>query len=126
MIVKEFRQLKRDRRTLAMLIVLPVLLLVIFGYAARFDVPSVPTVVVGPQAEQVASQLRAPFQVVEVDPNAGRELVESRLRDGVAVVGVVTGRGALLVLMDGTQLFSVQAAEGALARIDRKSVVEGK
>ena len=31
MIVKEFRQLKRDRRTLALLIVLPVLLLVVFG-----------------------------------------------------------------------------------------------
>ena len=125
MIVKEFRQLKRDRRTLAMLIVLPVLLLVIFGYAARFDVPSVPTVVVGPQAEQVASQLRAPFQVVEVDPNAGKSLVESRLRDGVAVVGVVTGRGALLVLMDGTQLFSVQAAEGALARMAQTAKASG-
>ena len=38
MIVKEFRQLKRDRRTLAMLVALPVLLLVVFGYAARFEV----------------------------------------------------------------------------------------
>ena len=35
MIVKEFRQLRRDRRTLAMMIVMPVLLLVILGYAAR-------------------------------------------------------------------------------------------
>ena len=32
--VKEFRELVRDRRTLAMLIVMPLLLLVIFGYAA--------------------------------------------------------------------------------------------
>jgi ABC-2 type transport system permease protein len=119
MIVKEFRQLKRDRRTLAMLIVLPVLLLVIFGYAARFEVSSIPTVVVGPQAELVASQLHAPFQVVEVDPGAGRSLVESRLQDGRAVVGVVTGRSPVLALMDGTQLFSVQAAEGALARMAR-------
>jgi ABC-2 type transport system permease protein len=117
MIVKEFRQLKRDRRTLAMLIVLPVLLLVIFGYAARFEVSSIPTVVVGPQAELVASQLHAPFQVVEVDPTAGRSLVESRLQDGRAVVGVVTGQSPVLALMDGTQLFSVQAAEGALARM---------
>ena len=50
MIVKEFRQLRRDRRTLAMMIVLPVLLLVVFGYAASFDVKSIPTVVAGPQA----------------------------------------------------------------------------
>ncbi len=48
MIVKEFRQLRRDRRTLAMMIVMPVLLLVILGYAASFDVSAVPTVVAGP------------------------------------------------------------------------------
>ena len=89
MIVKEFRQLKRDRRTLAMLVVLPVLLLVIFGYAARFDVSRIPTVVVGPQAALVASHLHAPFQVVEVDARGGKALAESRLRDGDAVVGVV-------------------------------------
>src|SRR5258705_467613 len=41
MMVKEFRELVRDRRTLAMLIVMPLLLLVIFGYAANFYVSSV-------------------------------------------------------------------------------------
>src|SRR5664280_1872560 len=117
MIVKEFRQLERDRRTLAMLIVLPVLLLVIFGYAARFDVSNIPTVVVGPQAEQVAARLGAPFRVVEVDPGAGRSVAESRLQDGKAVVGVVTGGSPLLVLMDGTQLFSVRAAQTALGHM---------
>ena len=115
MIVKEFRQLKRDRRTLAMLIALPVLLLVVFGYAARFEVSNIAVDVVGPQAEQVAGLLRAPFQVVDVDPAAGKSLVVSRLRDGDAAVGLVTGQRPFLVLMDGTQLFSVQAAEGALA-----------
>ncbi len=53
MIVKEFRQLRRDRRTLAMMIVMPVLLLVVFGYAASFDVATIPTVVAGPLARQV-------------------------------------------------------------------------
>ena len=38
MVVKEFRELLRDRRTLAMLIVLPLLLLVVFGYAADFSI----------------------------------------------------------------------------------------
>ena len=117
MIVKEFRQLKRDRRTLAMLIFLPVLLLVVFGYAARFEVSNIPTEVVGPRAELIAGLLQAPFQVVEVDPSAGESAVESRLRDGKAVVGVVTGQGQILVLMDGTQVFSVQTAEAALARM---------
>jgi len=117
MIGKEFRQLKRDRRTLAMMIALPVLLLVVFGYAARFEVSKVPTIVVGPQAERVASQLHAPFQIVEIDPGGGRSVAESHLQDGTAVVGVVTGRSPILAVMDGTQLFSVQTAEGAFAHL---------
>src|SRR6266581_2650492 len=62
MIVKEFRQLRRDRRTLAMMIVMPVLLLVILGYAASFDVSSVPTAVAGPGAGTVARALPAPLK----------------------------------------------------------------
>ena len=49
MIVKEFRELRRDRRTLGMLVGMPLLLLVIFGYAANFFVDSVETAVVGPR-----------------------------------------------------------------------------
>ena len=36
--IKEFQELKRDRRTLAMIIMLPLLLLLVFGYAANFSV----------------------------------------------------------------------------------------
>jgi ABC-2 type transport system permease protein len=117
MVAKEFRQLRRDRRTVAMMIVLPVLLLVVFGYAANFDVHDVPTVVVGPQARQAAASLRPPFQVTAVDPAAGASAARSRLQDGQAVVAVVTGGTGVDVLMDGTQLFSVQTAEGALAKL---------
>jgi len=116
MVAKEFRQLRRDRRTVAMMIVLPVVLLVVFGYAANFAVRSIPTVVVGPNAEQAAAFLHAPFQVTEVDPAAGRPTAQSRLQDGQAVVAVVTGASPV-VLMDGTQLFSVLTAESALARM---------
>jgi ABC-2 type transport system permease protein len=125
MIVKEFRQLKRDRRTLALLIVLPVLLLVVFGYAARFDVSKVTTVVVGPQAATVAGNLRAPFDVVEIDQEGDRSLAESRIQDGTAVVGVVTGGTQIVALMDGTQLFAVQAAESALARMAQGATASG-
>lgn len=105
MVVKEFRQLRRDRRTLAMMIVLPVLLLVVFGYAASFNVRQIPTVVAGPDARDVASSLRAPFRVVEVDAAGGKSAVESDLLDGKAIVGVVAASGGVLVVMDGTQLF---------------------
>ena len=37
--IKEFQELKRDRRTLAMIIMLPLLLLLVFGYAAQLWLP---------------------------------------------------------------------------------------
>ncbi len=117
MVAKEFRQLRRDRRTLAMMIVLPVLLLVVFGYAARFNVDSISTVVVGPGASQVASSLKAPFEVVGVETGGDISTARSWLQDGRAIAGLVTTPSGLSVVLDGTQLFSVQKAENALAQL---------
>ena len=118
MIAKEFRELRRDRRTVAMMIILPVVLLVVFGYAANFKVSDIPATVVGPGAQQAAALLRAPtFHVTEVDPAGDDSTARARLRDGKAVVAVVAAGRSPLVLMDGTQLFSVETAESALGRI---------
>ena len=57
MIIKEFRELRRDRRTLAMLLALPILLLVVFGYAANFHITTLTTALVGPGAAQVEQQI---------------------------------------------------------------------
>jgi ABC-2 type transport system permease protein len=115
-VAKEFRQLKRDRRTLAMMVFLPVLLLVIFGYAASFNVGRIPTVIVGPLASQAAQILPTPLHVVVVDPRGGLQAATSMLRDGGASVAVVTGDHDTLVLVDGTQLFSAQSAMTHLAQ----------
>jgi ABC-2 type transport system permease protein len=116
MVAKEFRELRRDRRTVAMMIVLPVVLLVVFGYAANFKVHDIPVITVGPGAQQAASVLRPPtFRVNEVNPAADEATARARLRDGQDVIAVVTGAGRPLVLMDGTQLFSVETAQAALA-----------
>jgi ABC-2 type transport system permease protein len=118
MVVKEFRELRRDRRTMAMMIVLPVLLLVVFGYAANFKVRDIPVTVVGPGAHQAASALSEPtFHVTDVETAAGETTARARLRDGQAVVAVVTGGTRPLVLLDGTQLFSAETAESALAKM---------
>ena len=118
MVAKEFRELRRDRRTMAMMIVLPVVLLVVFGYAANFKVHDIPTIVVGPGARPVASSLPSPtFHVTEVDTAAGEPAAQARLRDGQAVVAIVTGGRSPLVLLDGTQLFSAETAESALAKM---------
>jgi len=115
MIVKEFRQVRRDRRTLAMMIVLPVLLLVVLGYAASFDVKSISVAVAGPQASAVESLLGAPFKVTQTQAGQGRAWATDQLRDGHADVAVVTGGARPLVLIDGSQLFSARAALAALA-----------
>jgi ABC-2 type transport system permease protein len=109
MIVKELRQVARDRRTLAMLIVMPVLLLLIFGYAASFDVDEIPTVVVGESAREVADRLPAGLTVQSVDAEASRDEAEDELVAGNAHVAVIAGEG-VEVLIDGSELFMAKAA----------------
>jgi ABC-2 type transport system permease protein len=116
MIVKEFRQVQRDRRTLAMMIVLPVLLLVVLGYAASFDVKTITVAVAGPQASSAEALLKAPFKVVETQTGQGRTWAADQLRDGNAQVAVVTGGARPQVLVDGSQLFAAKAALAALAQ----------
>jgi len=117
MIIKEFRELRRDRRTMGMLIALPLVLLVIFGYAANFGVDSVSTVVVGPGAETAAQQLPPLFDVTEVDLAGGRDAGTNDLRDHRADAVLVTGEsGGPLLLVDGSSLFTAQATVSAANR----------
>jgi ABC-2 type transport system permease protein len=118
MIVKEFRQLRRDRRTLAMMIVMPVLLLVVLGYAASFDVSTIPVAAAGPQARVVGAALHRPFNVVTAEPGQGLAWAQDELRDGKADVAVVTGGARPVVLIDGSQLFAARAALTALAGME--------
>ncbi|MGO9078063.1 MAG: ABC transporter permease [Streptosporangiaceae bacterium] len=110
MIVKEFRQMRRDRRTLAMMIVMPVLLLIVFGYAASFDVSTISVAVAGPQAGVASRFLPHSFDVVASRPDEGRAWAQDQLRDGRAEAAVVTGGTRPLVLIDGSQLFAARAA----------------
>ncbi|MFP4148174.1 MAG: ABC transporter permease [Nitriliruptoraceae bacterium] len=115
MVVKEFRQMRRDHRALALMIVLPLLMLVVFGYAASFDVSQVPTRVVGPAAEQVASRLPGVLEVVEVRAGQGVGEAHDALRAGEVPVVVVAGADPVRVLVDGSQLFTARAVTAALA-----------
>lgn len=124
MVGKELRQLRRDRRTVVMLVLLPVLLLVVFGYAASFDVEEIPTVVVGPDAEAAATRLPNQLDVGSVRPGEDRADAERTLRDGDAVVAIVAARDAPLVLVDGSQLFAARAAVSGLAQASDAPDVE--
>ncbi|MGC2241755.1 MAG: ABC transporter permease [Acidimicrobiia bacterium] len=110
MIVKEFRQVRRDRRTLAMMILMPLVLLVVFGYAASFDVTDINVMVVGPGADQAAELLPSPFVVESVDTAGGRTELEDALRRGQVEVGLLADPTNRLALIDGSELFSARAA----------------
>jgi ABC transporter DrrB family efflux protein len=126
--VKEFRELRRDPRTLAMLFLLPFLFLVVFGYAASFDIKDVPTVVVGVGGGRVAAALPGTFGVVTSVPDGDAASAREQLRRGEAVVAVVTpaaGDGTAAVLIDGTELFAAQAALRSLAELRANAAASG-
>jgi len=100
-----------------MIVALPILLLVVFGYAADFGVDTISTAVLGPQAERTQSQLPDMFDVIEVDEAAGLDRAQDLLVRNEADVAVVTGDVPATVLVDGSALFSAQAAVSALNRL---------
>jgi len=123
MIVKEFRELRRDRRTLAMLLALPVLLLVVFGFAANFTITSLDTAVVGPQARTVGAQIAAHSlgsrHLDVVLTRTADDAADARqlLVDGKADLAVVTGGAKPLVYIDGSNLFAAQSAAVLVAAL---------
>ncbi len=111
MIIKEFRQMTRDRRTVALMVGLPVMLLIVFGYAARFDVTNIETMVFGPGAEAVAAELDPVYEVTGIDTAGDRADAEEALRNAETNVAIVTGTGGPnQLLIDGTELFVAQSA----------------
>ena len=115
-IVKEFIELRRDRRSMALVVVLPILFLVVFGYAANFNLEHVKTELVGPGAVAASKALPPQLQVSSLDPTGTRQDAERTLRDNKADVAVVTSSGTTPVaLFDGSELFATQTAVGVLA-----------
>ena len=121
---KELRQLLRDHRTLALLIVQPLLLLLVFGYAASFDVSEVRAIVVGPGAAAAAEQLPPILRAVEVDPAGDRADALERLRAGDVVAAVVAAGPRVDVLVDGSQLFAARALTAGLAQAGAPARIE--
>ena len=128
-ILKEFRELARDKRTLAMLILLPILLLVIFGYAANFSVDRVTAVVVGEDARKLASDVEEydtaidGIDIIRVDSSLreddAAEILRTQEADAVIVALLNDDDEAPLanrmsVLLDGSALFAAQAAQGTV------------
>jgi len=90
---KELRQLRRDRLTLAMMLVLPIVQLLLFGYAIDTDVRHIRTVVLDDDRTASSRDLVRRLEATgfyDVVGHVGRyEDVERAMRSGVARVAIV-------------------------------------
>ena len=109
MILKEFRQMRRDRRTMALMFLVPVLMLTVFGYAARFDVPHIATAAIGPVPAETLQTLGPAFHIVRHEPSGDEAAARRLLRDSKAEVVLLAQPQGTAVLIDGTDLFSAQS-----------------
>lgn len=131
-IVKEFQQMLRDRLTFAMAIGVPVMQLVLFGYAINNDPKGLPTVLVAQDSGPLARSLLAAVQNTGyfriVAQTAGEAEAERLLEVGdVQFVIVIppdfsqrTVRGekpAVLVAVDATDPSAASNAISALGQI---------
>jgi ABC-2 type transport system permease protein len=125
---KEILQLRRDRLTLAMMAALPVVQLLLFGYAIDTDVRHIPTVVFdqdrSAQSREFAQGMRATGFYDLVGEVHGYEEIARALRSGRARVALVVpdgyasalrrGRPAILQLVvDGSDPQTVASATNA-------------
>ncbi|HEY3363637.1 MAG TPA: ABC transporter permease [Symbiobacteriaceae bacterium] len=131
LIRKEFIQILRDRRTLAMMIVVPLIWLTVFGYAATFDVRHIPLGLINQSTSTPATRLVA---AVKDDPTfqtnetvLSRDDLTAKLREGRLGLGLIIPRefgqnpgpgqepAQVQVLVDGSDFFSAQAGLRALS-----------
>ena len=114
---KEVRQLRRDRLTFGMIVGIPVLQMLLFGYAINMDVRNLKTAVADQANTHLSRQFIAELretQVVDiVEHVATPDILEDRLRVGAVSVGVIipadferrvidAGRPAVHLLVDGS------------------------
>ncbi len=91
-IVKELRHILRDRQTLTILLLMPLVQVVLFGYALRSDVRDIRLVVVDSSPDYATQELRARFtagrrfKIVAVAPSFS--VVQPLFRQGKADVAV--------------------------------------
>ncbi|HEU4773564.1 MAG TPA: ABC transporter permease [Lysobacter sp.] len=128
--IKELRQIRRDRMTLAMIIGIPVIQLILFGFAINMTLRGLPAAVAD-QANTAASRavVMDLFATGVVKPVAQADTPQelmSLIRRGTISIGIVIppdfdrrrieGREAVQVLVDGSDT-AVQSAARQLAQM---------
>ncbi|MBT8048338.1 MAG: ABC transporter permease, partial [Gammaproteobacteria bacterium] len=134
-VVKELRQLSRDRLTFGMIVGIPAIQLLMFGFAINMDVRHLSAGVADLSGSAASRQMvmdMAQTQVIDIDHQAGSvEELESLMRQGKIVVGIYIPtdferrlqqpeRSALQLLVDGSDTV-VQGAVVGIANSSRVS-----
>jgi len=136
-IQKEFSQVMRDRTTLIIMLSMPLLQLILFGYAINTNVRHIPTVVAD-QSMDHASQTYLDdmvnsgyFDIVETAPDQNgviQAIDAGTARAGIVIPpdfaeDVVRGDAQVLVLVDGSDLFTSQSANAFAAIIGQEDAI---
>ena len=132
LLLKEFLQLKRDRSARFRLLVPPVIQMLLFGYAATFEVFNVATVILDQDQSQESRKLVADFvhssRFKLIAQATQRRDVQDLVEDSAAQVGIVVPPGfsealrkgqaaPLQVLVDGTNSNTALIALGYVGQI---------
>lgn len=126
---KEFIQIRRDRTSLAIAIGMPVIMLLLFGYAVNTDVEHLPTVIWDQSQSTASREIIENFKNTNyLDPDyyvQGYQEVEEKLDSGHARVAIVIppdygkdlnggNQATVQVLMDGSDPTVARAATSAV------------
>ena len=136
---KEFIQMRRDRGTLGLMLVVPVMQLLMFGYAIRMDVRNLPTAVYDQSRTQQSRDLIQRFEatgnfVIRAHVTSYRDAIR-QVDSGRASAAIVIpedyarrvkrGRSAAVqVLVDASSPTASQSAIGAAQLVGQRSSLE--
>ncbi len=132
MIVKEFLQLRQDRKMIPVLVIGPLFQLLALGYAANLDVTAVPLLLVDEDRSAPSRDLSDRFvssgyfrlvgsatTAAEIEPwlLAGRAQVALVIAPGYGAAALGGGRPRVQVIVDGTDANSALVGMGYAGRI---------
>ncbi len=131
LIRKEMTQLRRDRRTLAIILALPLIELFLFAYAVDLTVDHLPTVVADMSLDAQSQDFIDALSVsgyfdmnfyVESEAEVIRAIDAGQARAGIVIppdfgAQVERGNAQVLVILDGSESFSVRSGYSAATTI---------
>ncbi len=142
LIVKESRQILRDPSSIALGIVMPVILILLFGYALSLDVADVPVALVIDEPSAMANEVAAGFELspyfdahrVSSMTEAEKEMFDHRIDAIVRLTGnfarrIGAGDAQVQVLLHGTDANTARIIQsyalGAIGLAQQRLAAEG-